>query len=269
MNAFKLTAKRAVGKALGGLSSSKNRDVIVLYHSVNGGPLSTPLDSFAGQLRWLHEHARVVPMQEMLEVHNPVGLRVAITFDDGYAPLYHHALPLMASFGMPATVFLTSGMLHERLEADAIPQEGHYPGEKFLSWRQARQLHDAGWSLACHGWRHLDSTKISAQAFQLNVERCRDAIGEHIGTRPDWLAYTWGHFSPAQTAQAFGMGMTHVFTCLHGPAHAQPTAKSAIVDRIDIRPDITLTDFAAMIRGDWDYLGWVQRARHHLRALHA
>ena len=31
--------------------------------------------------------------------------------------------------------------------------------------------------------------------------------------------------------------------------------------RINIAQDYSLEDFRAIVRGDWDYLGWVQRAK--------
>lgn len=268
MTSLKLTAKRILAATMSALPRDAGRDVVLLYHSVAGGPLSTPLTSFEAQVTWLQSHAHIVPLHQILERPNPGQLRVAITFDDGYATLYRHALLVLRQVNAQATVFLTTGMLAPEAETPSRPDEGHYPSEYFLSWEQVARLQAEGWTMACHGEHHLDSTTLGHDEFQRNVQLCQDAIARHTGVSPTWLAYTWGRFHDEHVRQALHSGMTHVFTCLHGPARRDAIASPHMIDRIDVRPDIALKDFAAMVRGDWDYLGWLQRARRRLEARH-
>lgn len=62
-----------------------------------------------GLLDWLADNARVVPLAALLDgeldSHRPT---VALTFDDGYAGVLHHALPALTSRLMPATFFVTA-----------------------------------------------------------------------------------------------------------------------------------------------------------------
>ena len=253
---------------MGVLPRDTGRDVVLLYHSVAGGPLSTPLASFEAQIAWLQSHAQIVPLQQLLQQPNRGQLRVAITFDDGYATLYRHALRTLRQVNAQATVFLTSGMLAPEVETPSRPDQGHYPLEHFLSWEQVARLQAEGWTMACHGEHHLDSTTLSQEEFQRNVQLCQDTIARHTGVSSTWLAYTWGRFHDEHIHQALRSGMTHVFTCLHGPARRNATESPHMIDRIDVRSDIALKDFASMVRGNWDYLGWLQRVRRRMEARH-
>jgi peptidoglycan/xylan/chitin deacetylase (PgdA/CDA1 family) len=68
---------------------------------------------FEDYMRFVSQHYRVVSVSELLnrlDDESPETL-LAITFDDGYQDNYHHALPVLERYAMPATIFLTTGSL--------------------------------------------------------------------------------------------------------------------------------------------------------------
>lgn len=101
------------------VTSPKNRKYHILaYHRVNdqqdpffGG---TPVKVFRRQMALLAEHFRVYPLQELVcrATAGDVPPRaVAITFDDGYKDNYEVAFPILKEFNVPATIFLTTGVI--------------------------------------------------------------------------------------------------------------------------------------------------------------
>lgn len=93
---------------------------ILYYHRVNDQKdpffpaISTSL--FEREMRFVAEHYRVVSLAGALE-HMEQGSRetvVAITFDDGYQDNYLNAFPVLQRYGLPATIFLTTGSLDSR-----------------------------------------------------------------------------------------------------------------------------------------------------------
>ena len=69
---------------------------------------------FAEHLDLLQRHFTVMPLADMVEGHRLKRLprdAVALTFDDGYSDNLAHALPVLEKFGIPATLFLTTGSL--------------------------------------------------------------------------------------------------------------------------------------------------------------
>src|SRR5215217_5731168 len=101
--------------------------LILGYHRVIDGPdpyqLAVSPERFAEHLAVLARMARPLPLGDLpdLLVRGEVPKRtVAVSFDDGYADVLHLAKPLLAQFGIPATVFVTSGALGRELWWDRL-----------------------------------------------------------------------------------------------------------------------------------------------------
>ncbi|HZS05716.1 MAG TPA: polysaccharide deacetylase family protein [Blastocatellia bacterium] len=94
--------------------------LILMYHRITGarpdpwGCCVSP-QRFAEHLAVLRKHFRPVPLREItgsVSAEKPSAFSrrpVAITFDDGYADNLHAAGPLLEKYGVPATIFVTTG----------------------------------------------------------------------------------------------------------------------------------------------------------------
>jgi peptidoglycan/xylan/chitin deacetylase (PgdA/CDA1 family) len=93
---------------------------ILYYHRVNSenDPFfpATSIDLFDQAMRFVSSHYKVVGLGEMLErmKGGPPEHLVAITFDDGYKDNYQNAFPILERYGLPATIFLTTGSVDSR-----------------------------------------------------------------------------------------------------------------------------------------------------------
>ncbi|HKT46200.1 MAG TPA: polysaccharide deacetylase family protein, partial [Candidatus Acidoferrales bacterium] len=97
---------------------SRPRLAILCYHRVGTGgvPLYSQLapQIFESQMRYLRRHYRLISLDALTaQMENPSTTEptVAVTFDDGYRDLFTHALPILSSYQIPATVFLTAGAI--------------------------------------------------------------------------------------------------------------------------------------------------------------
>ncbi len=97
---------------------------IVNYHNVVDRPLDAfdrrslriPVEEFRAEMRQLHDRFRPVPLETLLDMarHGHADPRaVAITFDDGYAGVWRHGLPVLREFGLAATVFVIADALRD------------------------------------------------------------------------------------------------------------------------------------------------------------
>jgi glycosyltransferase involved in cell wall biosynthesis/peptidoglycan/xylan/chitin deacetylase (PgdA/CDA1 family) len=71
---------------------------------------STP-EQFAAHLDQLQATCDVVGTAQVPRLRDVRGRHVAITFDDGYRDVYDHAFPALLARRLPATLFLTTGVL--------------------------------------------------------------------------------------------------------------------------------------------------------------
>jgi peptidoglycan/xylan/chitin deacetylase (PgdA/CDA1 family) len=91
---------------------------ILLYHRV-ADDASDPLElcvspaNFEQQMRSLQKFFRPVPLAEATERSVDISgtPRVAVTFDDGYRDVLYNAKPVLERYGIPATVFVATGIL--------------------------------------------------------------------------------------------------------------------------------------------------------------
>lgn len=92
--------------------------LILAYHRVNDerDPFfpAVPTTVFERQMRFVATTYRVLPVEE-LAARAAAGTlprnALAITFDDGYRDTLTHAAPILARYGLPATVFLATGFI--------------------------------------------------------------------------------------------------------------------------------------------------------------
>ena len=90
---------------------------IFCYHRVNDDhdPFfpSMPVEIFERQLRFVTQRYKVVSLTDLiahLDSGSPETV-VAVTFDDGYQDNYRNAFPILQRYGVPATIFLTTGCI--------------------------------------------------------------------------------------------------------------------------------------------------------------
>jgi peptidoglycan/xylan/chitin deacetylase (PgdA/CDA1 family) len=98
----------------------ENSSVVLAYHRVAERPhdpwsLAVSPGHFAEQMAFLKEACSVVPIRGAVDspLHGDPGRpAVAVSFDDGYADLRRHALPVLADLDIPAVIFVVTGHLN-------------------------------------------------------------------------------------------------------------------------------------------------------------
>ena len=105
--------------------------VVIGYHQVTADAapasvmpgLAISAAMLARHLDWIGRRCRFAPLDEVAEAFAS-GRRdeplCAVTFDDGYAGVHRHALPVLRAKGIPAAVFVVTALpgtplLHDRL----------------------------------------------------------------------------------------------------------------------------------------------------------
>jgi peptidoglycan/xylan/chitin deacetylase (PgdA/CDA1 family) len=89
-----------------------------VYEGLTIGPLCVSTAAFAAHLDHLTDRYQVLALDDALDVL--AGIRrapprdvAAITFDDGYTDVLAHAAPILAARRLPATVYVSTGVIAE------------------------------------------------------------------------------------------------------------------------------------------------------------
>jgi peptidoglycan/xylan/chitin deacetylase (PgdA/CDA1 family) len=120
-------------------------------------------------------------------------------------------------------------------------------------------LLDAGWVMGSHGEHHLDHSREPDSIVRSELTESKRRLEEFIPGACLYFAYTWGHHTPRLRRLVAEAGYRWGLATMHGPI--RPADDSFAVPRINIDRTYSLDDVRAVLRGDWDYLRFLQAWR--------
>jgi peptidoglycan/xylan/chitin deacetylase (PgdA/CDA1 family) len=191
---------------------------ILCYHSVEPdweSPLAVRPEAFAQQAAWLGRSRDVLPVQEALLRMDARGRlpsgAVALTFDDGFAALHEHVLPVLTRLNLPATVFLVAETLTPAgRPVDWVRTPGTAPLAT-LTREQVLEMQDAGVDFQSHSWAHHDLVDLSYEECVRDLRESREFLSELLGRPVTLLAYPRGLHDADVRKAAAAAGYTHAF----------------------------------------------------------
>lgn len=213
--------------------------MILCYHDVDPewlSPLAVSPDEFRRQCEWLAEHREVVRLGDLvLQLDDrklPPPGRVALTFDDGFEGVHRYALPILAEYGWPATVFVVSDTLGPDGKAvDWV--DGAPPGSRqTLTISQIGELVDAGFDVQSHSAAHRDLTTLDEEECRKDLTASKEQLEGLLGRPVDHLAYPRGRHNPTVRRAADAAGFRWAFSL---PEVSEQVSRMA-VPRVGIFP---------------------------------
>ncbi|CAM3456289.1 polysaccharide deacetylase family protein [Parendozoicomonas haliclonae] len=185
--------------ALSLFSSMAQAVVVLQYHHIDDTtPKSTSTSPalFKEHLNWIKENNyRVAPLTEitdLLRTGQPLPDKtIVITFDDAFTSIYEQAFPALKEHNYPFTIFINTGSVDER-------------HRRALSWKQLREMGEAGATLANHTIDHghlverLPDEKKQEWLDRIATElrTAEKRIKEETGQNHKLLAWPFGETTP-------------------------------------------------------------------------
>jgi peptidoglycan/xylan/chitin deacetylase (PgdA/CDA1 family) len=214
---------------------------VLMYHSIGGTDrLAVRPEAFADQMAYLKDNG-FTPLR-FGERTRPATRPVVITFDDGYADFHEHALPLLDRFGFSATVFVTTGWLH-----DAGPYATGSPPGRMLTWRQTEEVAATGVEIGAHGHSHAQLDQLGDAALRDELRHSQDLLQDRLGRHVPTMAYPYGYSSARVRREVRACG----YTAACAVANAVMTGRHDpfAVPRLTVRAGTSLSRFGLALDG--------------------
>lgn len=173
-----------------------DRGVVVAFHRVSDlyrDPLTCSVEMFERFCEFFRRHFTVVPLSETvrrLERGEPLAGTLAVSFDDGYRDNFEFAAPVLSSLGLPATFFVVSDFLGTSTIAPW--DRALTPAPAWMTWNEARQLHDAGFTIGAHTRTHANLGEVFGARAEWEISGSKDEIEARLGTAVELFAYPFG-----------------------------------------------------------------------------
>ena len=249
---MKTMARRAAKAALypaGHLRRARSGDlVILLYHRVGAGDCEVDLsaDTFGRQLEMLVERHHVLSLDEALAGEHEGG--VVVTFDDGYRDFYDHALPFLVRFGVPATLYLTTGLVGDERGSEDVA----------LTWAELREAVSTGLvTIGAHTHTHPDLSNAPPGTALEELTTSKNMIEGRLGVSCRHFAYPFSVWN--EDADRTARSMFDSIAALSWTTNRAGTVDPYRLGRVPITRSDSDLFFRAKARGALDNEAWLYR----------
>ncbi|MFC7795879.1 polysaccharide deacetylase family protein [Streptomyces cinereoruber] len=224
---------------------------VLMYHAVDRDPapaalgLSVTPEAFAAQMAVVAERGftplTTAGLAAAWRDGTPLPARpLLVTFDDGYEGVHRHALPVLAKHSFASTVFVSTGWLRGK-------HDGGGALDTMLDWAQVRELTDAGTEIGGHSHSHPQLDQLDAGRLRFETLRCREIVGEELGTAPVSFAYPYGYSSRRVRRAVREAGFAQALAV--GNALARRRQGPYALERVTVRRSTGTEEFVRLIEG--------------------
>jgi peptidoglycan/xylan/chitin deacetylase (PgdA/CDA1 family) len=247
-----LTRTRSMGWRLrtGGAPDTTGTRII-MYHRIadDSDELAVSPERFRDQMALLASRGYTV--LDVLSVGRglAIGLpprTIGLSFDDGFADVAEHALPVLEEYGFRATVFVATGVVSRRT---AFSWYARQP--PVLGWSEILDLDSRGiLRFEAHTVTHPDLRALDGAAAWAEIASSKEELEAHLAREVSCFAYPSGLFSDREGELVREAGYELAVTC-------EPGVNTATTDRFALRrrqidARDTIVDFEAKIGGGHD-----------------
>jgi peptidoglycan/xylan/chitin deacetylase (PgdA/CDA1 family) len=171
---------------------------------------------------------------------------IALNFDDGYRDVAEHALPVLEQLGLPATVFIATGV------TDGTASFAWYRRQPpLLTWEEITELDSGGTlSFGAHSITHPNLRALRDDAARREIVGSKLALEERLGREVEAFCYPAGLFSDRERSYVAEAGFRLAVSC--EPGVNRPGGDPLALRRRQIDARDSLLDFRAKLGGGHD-----------------
>lgn len=182
---------------------------------------------FEEQLRTFKDWGTCISLAEaiaMLRDGRVEGRYFCLTFDDGYANLYHNAAPILERLEVPATFLLTTDAISVGIDRPEHPMfrwQDYFPRlVEFLDWEMCRDLAGRGFEFGSHSSSHAHLPRCTPEELHREIVGSRRRVEEEVGRPCRYFSCPWGtasHYNAETVRFVRDAGYECFLTARRGP----------------------------------------------------
>jgi len=229
---------------------------ILNYHDIGDGgrsPFTVGPGEFAAQIRSIHRAGYSFldggGFQQWMTGREPDrgGLRVLLTFDDGYASFETHAMPVLREFGASGILFVHTDRGTVRIEAES----------PVLDWEAIGRIGAAGFEIGNHSHTHRSVRTLANGEIDEELDRSEELLRAQAGIVPRYFAYPGGVFDDRTKARLIQRGYAAAFGGRQGLASRSSDPMN--LERIGLRRETSTLQLFFAMRGALNRLEAMRR----------
>lgn len=243
---------------------------ILMYHSVNRVP-----DDYSVSPQRFREHMEVVkqhfPVMRLSEIGSAFAdgatRRVIVTFDDAFEDFREHAYPVLAEFGIPATMFVPTGYVGRTNGWDAgLP---NVTQKAIMTVEALRTLDRDGLvDLGSHTVDHLRMRRLNTRDMRSQATASKRWLEDTFGKAVTMFSYPYGQlddFSAQTTSVLAEVGYGAAVTTCWGTRNSQRNVLA--LRRVFFWDWDDPATVRAKIDGRHDWIAWKERGGYLKRSM--
>lgn len=262
------TIYNALSHVIGPFSAQKSNLQILMYHRIQAFPSGRSYlrpDWFADQMSYLADSGYAsYTLAEVAEnwpeiLDGPKA--VVLTYDDLWASHVDIVLPVIKQHGFVGTFFVPTAHIEEQRHKPTFSDLALFDAE-LCNWDDIRALETANMDIGAHTHTHTMMTQLSTDEVLEELKVSRQIITRHLHKPPVSFSYPFGKkkaFNSQIVEMIAAQGFRVACTTLSG----RPVRQSNLLmlPRINIDGTDNLKKFVRKIRGQYDFLRWVDSVR--------
>lgn len=233
------------------LEQSSRNIPILMYHSISqpGGSadpafraLCVPPVLFAAQVDYLyHNNYTFISVEQLTYALTGKSLLpkrpIVLTFDDGYADFYHHALPVLSRYHLTATLYIATGFVGRTSLWHTLYKRG--TGPLMLTWSQIAEISRSGIECGAHTQSHRKLDTLPFAIAKNEIKRSKDLLEQHLGQEITSFAYPYGYYTADVRRLVREAGFTSA--CVVRNVPCSDNADLFTLERLAITPNMGIS----------------------------
>ncbi len=201
---------------------------ILMYHQIDTPPMrGTPFrgltvapQTFARHMGWLKMLGwQGLAMRDLMPYLSGErqGKVFGLTFDDGFANVHRHALPVLNRLGFTATNYFVAAQAGQSNHWDSAKG---VPAAPLMTESQMADWVAGGHEVGSHTLDHTDLVHLEAHEARHQIHQSRERLEALCGSRVTAFCYPYGHYRAEHAAMVREAGYLSATTTDRGRIHA-------------------------------------------------